>query len=71
MTTPSVGRVVHFREGANECQAAMVTKTWSDDLINLTAFTPDGLVVPKTSVKYAEPDDETAVGWSWHWPERV
>lgn len=54
MITPTIGRVVWFREGgsdqAAQPQAALVTYVHSDTMVNLAVFDPNGFNYSKTSV---------------------
>jgi hypothetical protein len=62
---PSIGRIVHFKRGDVAC-AAIVTRVWSDTMVNLTVFDPDGGPDVKfTSSRYGTGDTE------WSWPPRV
>ena len=78
MQKPSVGRIVHYY-GENfklgeQPQAAIITFVWSDDLVNLCAFSEEGMPRPKQSVMLipienyiaAEPYPPYCV-----WPPRV
>ena len=49
---PTVGRIVHFRDG-NEIKAAIVTKVWSGGMVNLHVFETNGSHVQgRTSIRY-------------------
>lgn len=73
MQKPSVGRVVHFYKtesdaGANQMQAAVITKVWSDECVNLYIMPADGgSGYGQTSVMFSE----TPRVYSWCWPPRV
>ena len=70
MITPSIGRVVwyvppHAPEGepANDPQphAALVTYVWSDRMVNLAAFMPNGASYGLTSVTLVQEGDAIPV----------
>lgn len=72
MTTPTVGRIVHYTEETKgdivpDQHAAIITAVWSDTCVNLTIFHPDGHTYSKTSVVQSA-DQECD---SWDWPPRV
>lgn len=60
---PTVGRIVHYNDGAGECRAALVTGAGGSEpyRIHITVFFPD------------LPDERRIATWgsavgSWHWP---
>lgn len=61
---PSVGRIVHFKDGEVTC-AAIITKVCSNECVNLAFFTEGGSCSPRTSVLFGA---ETS---QWSWPPRV
>jgi hypothetical protein len=61
---PSVGRVVHLKDGEASC-AAIITKVWSDTCVNLAFFTEGGSCSPRTSVVQGTENGQ------WAWPVRV
>lgn len=65
---PSVGRVVHFVDGQDNCCSAQVAHVHDDGMtINIGYLDRNGVAYNSTSVAYsAEPKSYT-----WHWPERV
>ena len=65
---PSVGRIVHYHEAPDAPpRAAIVTRVWSDTMVNLCVFSADGgLPTPITSVPYGV--DNLC---QWRWPPRV
>ena len=63
---PSVGRIVHFRQG-DVTLAAIVTKVWSDTCVNLAYFTEGGSCSGRTSVIFGTGIEDC----SWSWPPRV
>lgn len=64
---PSIGRIVHFVDAEGEHCAAIITRVWSDDCVNLIYFHDTGSMPYTSSVQ-----DETATKQcSWHWPEKV
>jgi hypothetical protein len=66
MTTPSVGRVVHYVGPDERCTAAIVSDDSDQDALVLTTFAPVGPNVV-AAVRYSE----TPATGTWHWPERV
>lgn len=73
MTTPSVGRVVHYAsygtpggEYLPECRAAVVTAVSEVGSVSLAVLNPTGMFF---NVDVAYGDEPT--GGTWHWPERV
>jgi hypothetical protein len=80
VTTPSVGRVVHYTsygtpggEYPSVCRAAVVTATGDpngadEDLnkVSLCVLNPEGMFFNR-DVAYSD----TPTGGTWHWPERV
>ena len=50
MITPTVGRIVWFEDGVRKTQAAIITYVWSDTLVNLTVFDPNGIPFSQTSI---------------------
>lgn len=79
----SVGRIVHFTATKDSpCQAAVIVKAWSDDMVNLVVFRDgsndrsDGLLVQEpaqtqawvTSVAQGEGTESSR---GWHEPERI
>lgn len=77
---PSVGRVVHYvsygtpgGEFGQECRAAIVTAVGDPSAtepemqdVDLCVLNPTGLFF-----RSAPFSDDSRVGGSWHWPERV
>lgn len=73
MTTPSVGRIVHYvaRGSADgrfpsACRAAVVTEVGTGEVVSLAVLNPTGVFFDE-HIAYGE--DNT--GGTWHWPERV
>lgn len=62
---PSKGRVVFFNDEEGEQYPAIITKVWSDTLVNLNVFADTKGVLIKTSVP------QGATGSTWQWPSRV
>jgi len=50
MITPTVGRIVWFQDGVRPAQAAIITHVWSDVMVNLCVFDPNGIPFAKTSI---------------------
>lgn len=74
--TPTVGRIVIFRQPVNEEPVngmrehpAIITRVWSNDLVNLHVFYDGAPSAARTSVVRA--DDVDLTGYTWHWPERA
>jgi hypothetical protein len=81
--TPSIGRIVHYKPGPNDplvayggqarkaddVMAAVVTRVWTDEMVNLVVFVDNGEPVPRTSVQRA--DVASGGSASWDWPPRV
>lgn len=64
MIKPTVGRVVWFYvygqgQGHKGPLAALVTKVWSDRVVNLAIFDEDGSQWPQTSVRLVQENEET------------
>lgn len=74
MMEPTVGRIVHYHSVASEdaeCQAAIVTKVWGPNTVNLEVFGQThgaGEQRFRTSVTRV---DTGEIGMGWHWPERI
>lgn len=81
--TPTVGRIVHYRETRSDaCQAAVIVSVWfgGEVPVNLVVFR-DGsndvqqeglsgeLIIWKTSI--AHESESPPENPSWHWPERA
>ena len=72
MKQPSIGKIVHFVNGASLVHLpAVIAKVWSVETVNLFVF-PNGSEVmgqgyTATSIVFSEePRQHT-----WHWPEKV
>ncbi len=51
MIKPTIGRVVWFYSTKDsEPMAAIITKVWNDECVNLAVFDPCGILFGKTSV---------------------
>jgi len=64
MIKPTIGRVVWFQPGhtteaPDKAQpfAALIAYVWSDRMVNLAAFDPNGVPVSATSVALLQDDD--------------
>lgn len=60
---PTVGRIVHFRSltgesfnGTHDPQAAIITRVWSESVVNLTVFPDAGTPFSETSVTFLQSD---------------
>lgn len=67
---PSIGRIVmyHPRESDNSptsLVAAIITRVWSDTVVNLIVFYDTGAPTSLTSVTFEQEE------YGWTWPERV
>jgi hypothetical protein len=85
MTTPSVGRVVHYvsygtpgGEYPKACRAATVSEIGASngDLtsVGLVVLNPTGLFFHSLAdggCVYDDRDEADRMGGTWHWPERV
>lgn len=63
--TPSVGRIVHYKNEHGHLLAAIITCVWSDERVNLTVFYPDGSTAPVSSAARGDAPGQ------WNWPPRV
>lgn len=81
---PSIGRIVHLigphaESNGAKVASAIITRAWSDTLVNVTVFPDCGVVHNATSIKFVESEDEarTAVEAAdyplsvAYWPPRV
>ena len=80
MSTPSVGRIVHFvwhgDEHVSQCRAAIITETdpAPDDVpepgqvfASVAILNPESMFFNRMVL---QDEDDHSVG-TWHWPERV
>lgn len=75
---PSIGRIVLFKSkepndlgnGAEEVPA-IITRVWSEQMVNLTVFRDNAAPITKTSVGYADDLDASGNYFAWRWPPRV
>lgn len=56
MIVPTIGRVVWYWEGGphgpdNQARAALVAYVWTDRMVNLAVFDPNGIPYNRTSVR--------------------
>lgn len=63
MNKPSIGRIVHVvgvqaTSNGTDVAPAVITRVWSDEMVNCTVFPDCAAPVPATSVRIVE--DETA-----------
>lgn len=73
---PSIGRIVVFTPSGNDSECrhngasevpAIITRVFSDTVVNLKVIT-DGSATPwRTSATYSE----EGTPYSWRWPQRV
>lgn len=72
---PSIGRIVHFYPGTGDlqmdeagrrqtAQAAIITRVFSDECVNLNVFTDMGVVIQTSVLRGVD-------GYRWDWPARV
>lgn len=76
MTTPSVGRVVHYvsygtpgGEYTSQCRAAIITEVHREDVVSVAVLNPTGTFFNQR-IELGNPMPN-ASGGTWHWPERV
>lgn len=82
MSTPSVGRIVHYvshgtpgGEYTSQCRAAIITETIdtgvdsdpSEMVASLAVLNPEGMFFNTHVIQ----DEDGHAGGTWHWPERV
>jgi hypothetical protein len=61
---PTIGRIVLIDEGDGKVRPAIITKVWSNDLLNVMLFVDNEGAQPRTSVPY----EENASGrLRWYW----
>lgn len=76
MPTPSLGRIVlvpadpAVNNGADTA-AAVITRVWNDDVINVRVLLDSDAVQWRTSVTYTESLDTAQHLNYWTWPPRV
>jgi hypothetical protein len=56
-----------FRAGYTDPMAAVVARVWSDRMVNLTVFDPDGNPHAKTSVHLIQPGDPSTSSTHCTW----
>ncbi len=69
---PTVGRIVLFGPFKSNEQLehpAIITRVWSDTLVNLVVFPDAAAPVIRLSVALLAADDQN--GHYWRWPDRV
>lgn len=66
MQKPSIGRIVHYVNFANQHLAAIVTKV-TDDAVHLVVFNP---ATAYTDYQFDIVFSELPTPDTWHWPER-
>ena len=69
MSTPSIGRIVHYQrfDKTNPCAAIIVhADPDQGDLVNLTLFNHDGTQQPMRNIPYAK----TLTEGHWSWPQQ-
>ncbi len=68
MSKPTVGQSVHYHHNRHaEPQAAIVTKVWSDGIVNVALFNEDGSPVanPPTSLTFLQEGSSPPGGGPW------
>lgn len=76
MTKPSLGRVVlvpadpAVNNGA-EIAPAIITRVWTDEVINVRVLLDSDAVQWRTSVGYVDSFDDIETTHHWTWPPRV
>jgi hypothetical protein len=83
--TPAIGRIVHVigpdaESNGARVAAAVITRVWSEDLVNVTIFPDGGAPISRTSIKlYADEDEARSITYAdvrylpnqAFWPPRV
>jgi hypothetical protein len=70
---PTVGRIVWFYPSRNENdikpepQAAIVTRVWGDNCVNLTVFSPGGTPLAESSVRLVQDGDPPELNRHCEW----
>ena len=68
MIVPTIGRVVWFRTSeAKQPYAAVITFVWSDSLVNLCVFHPNGNAMARTSIHLHQEGEEYPSGDYAEW----
>jgi hypothetical protein len=76
MPTPSLGRIVlvpadpAVNNGAHTAPA-VITRVWTDDVINVRVLLDSDAIQWRTSVTYTDSLDTTEHTHHWTWPPRV
>ena len=68
---PSIGRIVihhGVQSNGEQRHPAIITRVWSDELVNLTVFPDNGFPISQTSQSLIDPN-EGLIGW--YWPNKV
>lgn len=68
---PSIGRIVHFKDDRGETNAAIITKVWSDQIVDLAIF--QSRIKPENVVNY-DAFSSCPFGEGnnqWNWPPKV
>lgn len=74
MTTPSIGRIVHFQDWDDCTKAAIVTEVFADDAVALTVFNTGrlpGYLGDSAGEPYRIPFAAKPTPGYWNWPPRV
>jgi hypothetical protein len=85
VTTPSVGRIVHYvsygtpvrddgsQAYGSQCRAATITEVapGQDEPVGLCVQNPSGLFFHPLAEGGIPHDEDAKAGGTWHWPERV
>lgn len=71
MSSPSVGRIVHYRaEPEGPCLAAIVVAVHPSGNVNLAVFDEVADVLQRYGIEEEAAGGPTE-GGTWHWPERT
>lgn len=75
---PTIGRIVHFHPADFDTEArndhegtgpvvvpAIITRVWTDDLVNLTVFPDNGPPIVRSSVHRLASTRTNPYGWEW------
>lgn len=62
---PQVGQIVMFRQNTGDPEAAIITRVWSPQTVNLTVFTDMGTVLGVTSCAKRREGDLNMRTWDF------
>ena len=61
MMKPTVGRVVYYNDGGDQPRASLIVYVWSETMVNLVQFDPNGTPLSRTSVNQGSAQGH----WDW------